>query len=251
MQARSKIDRAQGTAIALAAAFAFIAGSPEAFAEYSGFQETETLRTPLIPGAAWSPAYQCPPEGQPPPVGDGPVPAPVTPGHLGGPCPPPTAVPLPPMGPMDKPAINAMLAPYLTPPPSTAGEDPGLLPGVNGYIPPASVVQINPGGGIDGQAPTTRWGGQSTKDFGRPKNYGALTVDFGQDIDTLPAVTSQGIVRSVSEDGPRPAIVPGRMGATTNKQANLAGAHTTVDLHGNRILFKGANNRSRMTIAPY
>lgn len=222
-----------------------------AWAEYSGGPETETLRSPLIPGAVWSPPFACPPEGQPPPVGDGMCPAPVTPGHLGGPCPPPSDVSLPPLGPMDKDIVNAMVAPYLQPPPSAPGPDPGMLPGTNGFTPPASVVNINPRGGIYGSAPTQRWGGQPTRDFGYPKNYGSQSTDFGQDIDQLPSVQARGIQRSVSEDGPRPAVVPGQFGAPTNRQASIPGAHVTQDLHGNRQLFKGPYQRSVMTIAPY
>jgi len=233
--------------IGSAAAVVLSALSLPVYAEYAGGPEIDTLRTPLIPGASWQVPYVPAPEGQPPPIGDGPVPEPVTPGHLGGPMPPPTQVPMPPVGPMDKHIVNAYAAPYLVPPPSTPGPDPGMLPGVNGFIPPAEIVDVQQGGGLSGNPPVVRWGGQTTQDFGRPKNSGSLTTDFGQNISTLAGVPQ----RSISEDGPRPAVHPGRMGADTNRQQNLAGAQETNVEHGNRVMFKGANLRSRLTIAPY
>jgi len=222
-----------------------------AFAEYGGGQETSSLRSPLIPGALWTDPNQAPMEGTAPPVGSGMSPPPVTPGHQGGPLPPPSDVSLPPMGPMDKSAINGMVAPYLQPPPSTPGADPGSLPGTGGLTPPVAQVDINPGGGISGQAPIYRWGGQTTRDLGSRKTNGSQTTDFGQDIDNLPSVQSRGIQRSVTQDGPRQATFPGQFGSTSNRQASLPGAATTQDLHGNRQLFKGPYSRSTMTIAPY
>ncbi len=231
--------------VLVAGVLAIVQPAP-AFADYGRGPETDSLRNPLIPGASWAEPYQMPMEGPAPPIGHGMSPPPVTPGHQGGPLPPATHVGLPPMGPLDKDAINGMLAPYLQPPPSTPGGDPGSLPGNGGLTPPACEVNINPSGGISGQAAICRWGGQSTRDLGGPRTQGSQTTDFGQDIDGIAAVQ-----RSVTQDGPRQATSPGQFGGTTNRQAGLPGAHPTQDLHGNRQLFKGPYSRSTMTIAPY
>ena len=221
------------------------------FAQYSGGQESQTLRTPLIQGAPWSEANEPPAVGDPPPVGSGMSPLPVTPGHSGMPGKPPSAFDLPATGAMDKNIVNEMLAPYLQPPPSTLGDNPGMIAGSPGFEPPAALVYINPQGGIPGNAPIKHWGGQTTHDLGLPRINGSQTVDFGQNIDKLPSVVAHGIKRSVSCDGPRPAIYPGRFGADTNRQTNLPGANYTQNPHGNRQLFKGANLRALMTIADY
>ncbi|MBI4533780.1 MAG: hypothetical protein HY711_07510 [Candidatus Melainabacteria bacterium] len=220
-------------------------------AQYDDPMSFSALRSPLIPGAQWNEPYTAPEPGQSPPPGQGMCPAPVTPGHIGPPPKPPSAVELPPVGPLEKGTVNALVAPYLKPPQSTAGEDPGLLHGPNGFSPPAAVVNVSPQGGIYGEAPIRRWGGQTSRDLGVPRTFGSQTTDFGQDIDGLSSVQSRGIRRLVSEDGPRPQPYSIQMGTGTTRQANLAGAHTTQDLHGNRQLFKGANLRSLMTIAPY
>ena len=226
-----------------------------ALAQYAsnGFEAT-TLRTPLIPGAPWSPDNMPAPLGQPEIPGDGDIPLPVTPGMLGGPLPPPTMVPMPPVGAGDKGTVNSYAAPYLTPPPSTPGTDPGMInPDSAGYYPPAAIVNVQQQGGLpDGSAPITKWNGQTTRDLGMSKvGQGSLTTDFGQLPATLPSVQSSGITPSNSQDGPRQATYPGQVGATTNRQPNLAGAQATTDLYGNRTLFKGANLRAQMTIAPY
>jgi len=238
----------------ITAAHCLLAGSSlPARAQYQGGEGTTTLRSPLIPGAPSALPNQAPMEGPAPPTGSGMYPAPVTPGQAGGPLPPPSAVSLPATSPTDKQQVNQQVAPYLTPPASTPGEDPGILPENpnNGFQPPAAVVDINPQGGISGQAPIRKWGGQTTRDLGRYRTFGSQTTDFGTRIDNLPSVQQHGIKRSVSEDGPRPITPAGQLGSGNNRQENLAGATCTTDLHGNRSLFKGANLRSRMTIAPY
>jgi hypothetical protein len=54
---------------------------------------TQSLKNPLIPGAASSAPYQAAPGGQGPPVGAGNTPWPVIPGDLNGPTPPVTGTP--------------------------------------------------------------------------------------------------------------------------------------------------------------
>ncbi len=239
------------TAIAIAAA-AFLCGCP-ALAQYSanGFGTT-TLRDPLIPGASNAPAFTPAPLGAPPPIGNGPVPLPVTPGMLGGPLPPPTMVPMPPTGAGDTATVNSYAQGSLTPPPSTQGAEPPMIcPDNAGYQPPASIVNIQAQGGIVGSGPTQKWNGQTTRDLGVSKlGLGSMTTDFGQNISNLPSVQARGITRSVSQDGPRAAQYPGQMDQV-NRSPNLAGAQETQDLYGSRTLFKGANLRAQMTIAPY
>lgn len=220
-------------------------------AQFPDGQESQTLRAPYIPGTIVNQPYETPNEGAPPPIGSGMDPLPVTPGHLGLPQKPPSCVDLPATNPTEKDKVNELSAPYLKPPASVPGNDPGAIAGPNGFYPPAAVVNINGQGGIHGNAPIERWGGQVTKDLGYPRNTGSQTVDFGQDIDQLASVEQRGIRRSVSFDGPRRAIYPGTLGSPTNRQANLPGANYTTDLNGNRQLFKGANIRSAMTVVSY
>jgi hypothetical protein len=60
-----------------------------AFADYEPTQgEIRSLRTPLIPGAPWTPQLQAAPEGQPPPIGDGDFPMGVTTGDMSPQAPP-------------------------------------------------------------------------------------------------------------------------------------------------------------------
>jgi hypothetical protein len=216
---------------------------------------TTTLRNPYINGEQVTPANQAPALGQPEVPGNGNDWVGVTPGMGGGPTVPPSAVYIPPMGPYDKDAINAMVAPYLTPPAPTPEYDPGMLPGPGGLqnpgpIPPAAIVPINPDGDPTlpyDAAPTTRWSAQTTRDLGYPHVSGSLLTDFGQNPSTL-----SGVQWSNSQDGPRPFVFPGQLNATTNRNPNLAGAQVTQDLNGNRTLFRGPaqNERAQMTVIP-
>ncbi len=212
-----------------------------ASAEY-GANTVSTLRTPLIPTAPSSPPYASPMEGQPPPVGDGMSPAPVVGGHLGLSIPPvPSHVPgIPPVpaGPEGKAMVNGYVAPYLTPPPENPAPDPGICdPPPDFGPPPVSVTSINPGGGISGNAPTQRWGGQTTRDYGNGSS-GSTCRDFGQKLSEKP---DKKIMPQFSEDGPRQST------AGSGRSSNLPGAQATSVGHGNRINFK----RARLTIAPY
>jgi hypothetical protein len=62
------------------------------YAEVLGGPQTQTLRNPLIPGASYANPYQPAPIGQAPACGDGPIPAPLIPGDLGAPMPPPSGL---------------------------------------------------------------------------------------------------------------------------------------------------------------
>jgi hypothetical protein len=230
---------------ALAAAIFMAGGFGVAHAQ----SPTTSLRNPLIQGAPNAPAGQAPQQGSPPPIGSGDTPTGVTPGMTGTPLPPPSAVSLPPMSPLDRGPggqVNSLVAPYLTPPPSTPGPDPGMLPN-NGY-PSAIEVNINAGGGMPGdQAPQTRTGRQTTRDLGLKRTNGSTLTDFGQ---LLPDMPNLKVTPQYSQDGPRPvATTQGEAGGT--RSPNLAGAQTTQNLYGNRTLFRGANERARATIAPY
>jgi hypothetical protein len=100
------------------------------------------------------------------------------------------------------------LGPSITipPPPSTPGCNPGnLTPNNSGYQPPAIDVNVPAGGGSLGadQAPTKKWGGQTTKDFGRNINLSKSSgvSDFGVLLQNAP-----GLARTpqYSQDGVRP-----------------------------------------------
>jgi hypothetical protein len=218
-----------------------------AHAEYDPILgETTSLRSPLIPGAMALPPFVTPEPGQPPPIGDGMNPAPVVQGDSGAPFAPPSQVFIPPVGALDKQVVNSYVAPYLVPPPSTPGPDPGMIvPTQSGHKPPAELVNVNPDGGLFGNPPIQRWGGSTTRDLGLPRNYGSQTTDFGQNIDKIAKVQ-----RFQSEDGPRPAQFPGQINSESLREVNRPGAQATQNL-GFRQLFRGPNLRARTTIAPY
>lgn len=152
-----------------------------------------TLRAPLIYGAQDTPAGYQAPVGQAPAVGDGSTPWGVIPGHTSA----PTLIPsigLTPSNSINSPSYvvphnpatqsyPGQLGPntYAPPPPSTPGYDPGMITRPNNfYRPPVTETYVNPGGGISGSAPTQRWGGQTTQDFGRYKYQGTRRYEFGQ-----------------------------------------------------------------------
>lgn len=233
-----KMRNATMIATTIATIFGSLLAVP-AFAQgcdLSGSPRT-TLRTPLIYGAPNEAPFQQAPEGQPPPVGDGSTPAPVTYG-MGG---PPTLIPSVPLTPANhiqypsyevpySPATQAppgVLGPsmWAPPPPSTPGRDPGMLhEPLDFHHPPAREVRVNPGGGISGSAPTQRWGGQTTRDFGRYKHDGTRKFDFGQ-----------GMYGQTSQDGPYQV---------------LPGASSTYDLYGRRCASNNGQTNIQ-TIAPY
>ncbi|MBY0551818.1 MAG: hypothetical protein K2W95_31330 [Candidatus Obscuribacterales bacterium] len=194
-----------------------------------------TLRTPLIQGATNTPPNVQAPVGQPPAIGDGSMPAPVNPGHLG----PATLVPsqsyMPggigsqeyylPYNPASVHAPGSFGPSQWVPPPaSTPGGDYGNFSGPRDFRPPpVGIGTVGPAGGIIGGAPTQKWGGQTSRDFGRYKHEGTRRYDFGQG---MPGQTSQ--------DGPwqgRPGAVP------------------TQDLYGRRS--SPSNGSGIMTFAPY
>jgi hypothetical protein len=201
-----------------------------------------------------TPPYVPAQEGQAPPIGDGNAPLGINPGHLGYGIPEPAShvpgIPPVPAGQQGKDMVNGYVAPYLTPPPSTGGMDPGLVTNPQDfYAPPAAWVNINASGGMPGdQAPTQRWGGQTTRDLGRnpgfSRGFGSTCNDFGEKLREKPDLK---MMPQSSEDGPR----QGATGGGGGRASSLPGAQATEDLHGNRSFFKGENLRSRLTIAPY
>lgn len=198
---------------------------------------SKTLRSPLIYEAPSTPPGVKAPDGPRVAPGDGRTPNPVVGGHTGA----PTLLPYIPRTPVSNTGCgNQYTVPfdpsathmpgqfgadtYAPPPPSTPGADPGYLPGPRDfYAPPVSVTNINPQGGISGSAPTQRWGGQTTTDFGRYKYQGTRTNDFGQGQ----------YMGSTSQDGP---------------SQTRSGAVATQDLYGNRSPRGGSGI---MTYAPY
>lgn len=148
-----------------------------------------TLRTPLIHGQPSGAPFMCPPKGQPPAIGDGPTPMPVTGGMAGSPIDLMPWVPSIPANQIDNntsgiplpvnPAITSppgVLGPLLTPvvphSPSTPGFDPGSMLAPVGSFNPALETNIIPTGGIPGtggfytNTPTIRRGGQETRQYG-------------------------------------------------------------------------------------
>jgi hypothetical protein len=87
--------------------------------------------------------------------------------------------------------------------PDTPGSDPGnLAPNNSGYNPPAANVQVNSGGGLPADsAPTSKWGGQTTQDFGNGLRQGSGVCDFGQLLINKPDLAKQ---PQFSQDGPIP-----------------------------------------------
>ena len=159
-----------------------------------------SLRTPLVSGASAGLPFIPVTNGPRETVGDGSMPAPVSPGMGGAPTLYPSHLTAPanigessytlPFNPatLSRPGE---LGPALSvpPPPSTPGADPGYIPGpADYYPPPVTVTNINPGGG------------QSSTDYGRYKYRGTQTGDFGQGMD----------YGQKSQDGPY-QMLPGSM----------------------------------------
>lgn len=217
------------------------------------FDADSGMWLPNVEQGSAMPPYQPAPEGQPPPIGDGNTPMGINPGHAGyGIMPPPSHVNMPqiPPGQDGKAMATSYAAPYLTPPTLYPTSDPGIIDSPQDfYQPPVSVTNINPGGGISGGAPITRWGGQTSEDHGL-RSYmrggGSQTSDFGEKLSQKPNLQK---APQFSEDGPRNQQ-QGQRGQAS-RSANLPGAQSTTDLNGNRTFFKGENQRARLTIAPY
>jgi len=229
------------------------------FAPQADAQRTRTLRNPLIPCVPNAAPLEAPMEGQPPPVGDGAGPAPVTPGDYGyiPPLPQIRQTPRSIFGGGEEVALPSpwTLAPpealgpsvSVPPPPSTPGADPGVIfPGPNNGVQPAACwVNICPDGGMPGDfAPRQRRAAQTTRDLGLDRD-GSKLCDFGEKLTEKPDLK---MMPQFSEDGPRQAVFPGRLGSATNRATGLPGAQGTRDI-GRRVMFKQI--RSRSTIAPF
>lgn len=191
--------------VVIAAVALLTAGSLSANAQ------TTTLRNPLIPGAPSAPPNSAPPEGQPPAVGDGSTPAPVTPGDGGSPELLPwvpfipanqidqgsSFVPLPPPSTESPPGV---LGPSLNVPrsPSTPGADPGILTNIGGLGNPADLVNVNAGGGLPGTGGyyTTinkvRRGGQESHEWGGDGHVTGYNSVFGGGGDSQDVVELTG-----------------------------------------------------------
>ncbi|CAN5254501.1 hypothetical protein BH11CYA1_BH11CYA1_45210 [soil metagenome] len=237
-QSAQKLAKAISTALMVGALFSCPLFTAAAFA-YGESDAVTTLRSPLSYGAPNGPAWVPAQEGAPPPCGDGFNPPAVAPGDCGVPFGTPSAVFVPITAAGDKNEVNTWAMPYLTPPPSTQGQDPGSINGSSGGYglqAPVAVVNVCPQGGLSGNAPTQRWGGQRSFDFGKPYNVRSSSSglnDFGQKLSEKPDLK---MCPQFSQDGPR--------------QRGEFRGQATQDLHGNRTLFKD-NQRSTMTIAPY
>jgi len=194
-------SKSQSKALAGAAALSAlisVACAGAAFAQFPGnpvqpgpapFSPVSTLRTPLINGQPSGAPFMCPPQGQPPAIGDGPTSMPVTGGMAGTPIDLMPWVPSIPANQIDNntsgiplpvnPAVTSppgVLGPLLTPviphSPSTPGYDPGSLTAPVGFMNASQELNINPTGGIPGTGGfntsinTIRRGGQETRQYG-------------------------------------------------------------------------------------
>lgn len=238
-----KSPRTVKQTLALAACL-FAAGFSQALA-YGESDMMTTLRDPLIPGVPNASDWQMAPLGDPPAMGSGDIPPAVTAGDYGAPFAPASQVPgMPLQVGGDKEPVNAAVSPYLVAPSSTEGQDMGSINGSSGGYglqAPVALVNINSNGGMSGSAPTQRWGGQRSYDYGKPANvrpYSSALTDYGQRLIDKPDLHAYPVA---SEDGPKTRgsarVINGQYGQTTQ------------DLYGQRVLFK--DQRQVQTVAPY
>lgn len=233
---KAKIFSSMTAAVAFLAASSFSSALAQSQSCNLAGAPTQGLRSPLINGARQSLPFMSPREGAPPAIGDGACPAPVHPG-MGG---PPTLIPTNPDIPGGLGRCSETIqhdpswthAPgqfgpntYVPAPPSTLGCDPGMIASPQGYYyPPVLETNVLPGGGLAGYAPTQKWGGQTTRDWGRYKYRGTRSYDWGQ----------QAYYGQRSTDGP---------------YQSLPGAQATQDLYGMRGCAR--TGQTVMTVAPY
>lgn len=239
-------------------------GQTANFGQTGGYQDgasgesaefMRTIRSPLIQGAPNGAPNQMPAQGQAPATGDGSQPTGVTYGQgYSNPEYPATHVnnvPLTMGGIEGKYQVNSAVQPYLRPPTQNNGTDPGMLDSPPDFYPaPATVTNVCPQGGIQGQASTQRWGGQTTRDYGmglKCKKESTSTNDFGQRLQDKPDLYA---TPQCAQDGPRTDYC-----ATDNSSLrrgpNRPNAQTTSDRQGNRTFFRGPNLRSKSTLANY
>lgn len=208
----------------------------------------ETIRTPLLDGAPSAAPFQPAPEGQPPAIGDGPTPAPVHPGQAGMPVTLLPWVPSIPANQIDRgsmvplpitPAVQAppgvlgpALTPFIPPPPSTPGPDPGSMQAPPGFINPADEINIIPTGGIPGTGgfytsiPTVRRGGQESHQYsyrGRNSVIGGGGSDGSQD--------------NIERLGPWAG-----WGAVTGVPTGNGWRNNSIELGGGQRFDRGGNN---------
>lgn len=214
-----------------------------------------TIRTPLIQGAPNGAPNQCPAQGQAPAIGDGSQPTGVTYGQgYYNPEYPATHVnnvPLTMGGIEGKCMVNSAVQPYLRPPTQNNGCDPGMLDTPPDFCQaPATVTNICPQGGIQGHAPTQRWGGQTSRDYGtnvKCKKETNQTNDFGQRLIDKPDLYA---TPQCAADGPRTDYCA-MDNSSLRRAPNRPNAQTTTDRQGNRTFFRGPNLRSKSTLANY
>jgi len=209
----------------------------------------QNMYLPNVEQGPASAPYQAPQEGQAPPIGSGSAPMGTNPGHLGASLlPPPSHVEMPliPPGMEGKAAATAAAAGYLTPPTRFTPTDPGSIDAPQDfYQAPVAVTTVS-GGGIQGNAPIQRWGGQTTEDHGRLGFNASTSSDFGEKLSEKP---NRARDPQFSQDGPRNKASQGQRGSN-NRPPSRPGATSSTDLNGNRSSRKDGQ-RARLTIAPY
>lgn len=191
----------------------------------------ETLRNPYIPGTMVTEPYQEPPMSQMPAWGDGPTSIGINPGDWGAPFLPPTHMQFP----LLDGSESKQYARSTDMPPSAPllkGPDPGPIYAKDaGSMPPVEVTNIQPQGGLMGNAPIQRWASQKTRDLGVDHGTGTQLYDFGQYLKDVAVIKP-----TQSQSGVRPTANPQSvsMYATSNRDPNLPNATETQNLYGNR-----------------
>lgn len=227
------------------------------------------LKSPLVAGSQMGLPFVPAAEGLPPATGDGPTGAPVVPGHSGA----PTLIPWVPSVPANtigqgssgipipfSPAIATppgVLGPLMTPfvpaPPSTPGADPGSLQAPMGSINPAAQMPINPDGGIPGTGgyctsiPTTRRGGQETRQYslrGRNSALGGLGGDGSQDqVSLLGPMAGYGVPFGVATgNGMRNSSIDLGGGQRFSMGGQTISTASTIQDYGNSAMRYNGNS---------
>lgn len=223
-------------------------------------QGTTTLRDPLIPGAEsgmpFVPATSC----GPPAFGSGPIPRPISPGQLNGPTFEPwvldypansigmrnSGIGLPIAMPIALPpgVVGPMLTPVTPHAPSTPGPMPAYMRAPAGFINPAGLTTIPPGGGYVGNGgyytsvPKIRRSGQVTQQFeqrGNPSFLGGSghpiipgTQNMGMDIlQQFGPLSGLGVINGVPTGVGYNRGLPGTNNANFLSTIDFGGGFTT------------------------
>jgi hypothetical protein len=228
-------------------------------------QPTTTLRDPLVTGAYNTAVQGTPMTPMLPPPGSAGDPTQVTPGmtddagyepwvqyipaNTSGITDSYVSLPLTPATATAPGDFNTQVGSSIPPEPSTPGNDPGILaPNNSGYTPPAQQITITSTTPPTDTAPTQKWGGATTKDYGTNLQISSSSrvYDFGQKLSQNPNVAQQ---PQDSQDGPRPFTIPDDYSTPWRQpqmQNSYGQAQETTD-SGIRILFPSTGQQALET----